>query len=108
MQVLRLQGWKWAIEVLKMADNSLQMAYKNMKDSRSYRLAQSTYLYAEGEIYYRKGSLHRALTSLSFSREIMEDLLQSHTITTRCLNAIGNCHNLLGNHEEALKFYTKA
>ena len=91
-----------------MAENSLQMAYKNMKDSRSYRLAQSTYLYAEGEIYYRKGSLHRALTSLSLSKEIMEDLLQSHTITTRCLNAIGNCHNRLGNHEEALKFYTKA
>lgn len=86
----------------------MQIAYKNLKDSRSYRLAQSTYLYVEGEIYYRKGSLQRALTSLYLSREIMEDLLQNHTITTRCLNAIGNCHNRLGNHEEALKFYTKA
>jgi len=108
MQVLGLQGWKWAMEVLKMAENSLQMAYKNLKDSRSYRLAQSTYLYVEGEIYYRKGSLPRALTSLYLSIEIMEDLLQNHTTTTRCLNAIGNCHNRLGNHEEALKFYTKA
>ena len=96
------------MDVLKMAENSLQMAYKNLKDSRSYRLAQSTYLYAHGEIYYRKGSLHRALTSLYLSREIMEDLLQNHTMTTRCLNAIGNCHNQLGNLEEALKFYTKA
>jgi len=108
MQVLGLQGWKWATEVLKMAENSLQIAYKNLKDSRSCRLAQSTYLYVEGEIYYRKGSLPRALTSLYLSIEIMEDLLQNHTTTTRCLNAIGNCHNRLGNHEEALKFYTKA
>ena len=96
------------MEVLKTAGNSLQMAHKNLKDSRSYRLAQSIYLYADGEIYYRKGSLPRALTSLYLSSEIMEDLLQNHTITTRCLNAIGNCHNELGNPEEALKFYTKA
>ena len=91
-----------------MAENSLQMVHKNLKDSRSYRLAQSTYLFVEGEIYYRKGSLQRALTSLYLSVEIMEELLQNHTITTRCLNAIGNCHNQLGNHEEALTSYTKA
>ena len=91
-----------------MAENSLQLVYKNLKDSRSYRLALSTYLYVEGEIYCRKGSLQRALKSLYVSREIMEDLLQNHTITTRCLNAIGNCHNRLGNNEEALKLYTKA
>ena len=91
-----------------MAENSLQMVHKNLKDSRSYRLAQSTYLFVEGEIYYRKGSLQRALTSLYLSVEIMEELLQNHTVTTRCLNAIGNCHNRLGNLEEALKFYTKA
>ena len=91
-----------------MAENSLQMAYKNLKDSRSYRLAQSTYLFVDGEIYYRKGSLQRALTSLYLAVDIMEELLKNHTITTRCLNAIGNCHNQLDNHEEALMFYTKA
>ena len=96
------------MEVLKTAEHSLQLAHENLKDSRSYRLAQSIYLYAEGEIYFRKGSLQRALTRLYLSREIMEDLLHNHTITTRCLNAIGNCHNQLNNHEEALKFYTKA
>ena len=96
------------MEVLKTAENSLQMAYKNLKDSRSYKQAQSLYLYAKGEIYYRKGSLQRALTSLYLSSEIMEVLLLDHTITTRCLNAIGNCHNGLGNPEEALEFYTKA
>ena len=96
------------MEILKLAENSLQMGYKNLKDSRSFRLAQSTYLYTEGEIYYRKGSLPRALTSLNHSLEIMEELLKNHTITTRCLNAIGNCHNRLGNKEGALKFYTKA
>ena len=108
LQVLGIQGWKWATEVLKTAENSLQMAHKNLKDSQSYRLAQSIYLYADGEIYYRKGSLPRALTCLYLCSEILEDLLQNHTITTRCLNAIGNCHNRLGNHKEALKFYTKA
>lgn len=96
------------MEVLKLAEDSLQIAYKNLKDSAHYRLAQSTYLFAEGEIYYRKGSVPRALKSLYLSLEIMEDLLQNHTNTTRCLNAIGNCHNRLRNHEEALKFYTRA
>lgn len=108
LQVLRIQGWRQAIEVLKLAEISLQMGFKNLKDSRSYRFAQSTYLYVEGEIYYRKGSLPRALISLSSSLEIMEDFLQNHTSITRCLNAIGNCHNRLGNNKEALKLYIGA
>ena len=42
------------------------------------------------------------------SLKIMEDLLESHTSTTRCLNAIGNCYNKLGKPEEAIKFYERA
>ena len=50
----------------------------------------------------------KALRVLHQSLEIMEDILQSHTSITRCLNAIGNCHNRLGEPDEALKYYTKA
>ncbi len=90
-----------------MAEDSLR--YTNqLKDSKPYKLARSIYLYAEGEIYYRKGSIPRALKSLYLSLEIMEDLVKNHTSTTKCLNAIGNCYNKLGNNEEALKFYTRA
>ncbi len=108
MQVLRLQGWKSAMEVLKLAEDSLKRGYTNLNGNEPYRLAWSTYLYAEGEIYYSKGSIPRALKSLYLSLEIMEDLLKNHTSTARCLNAIGNCYNNLENHEEALKLYTRA
>ena len=45
--------------------------------------------------------LHKAL-------KIMENVLHSHTSTSRCLNAIGNCHNKLGEHDEAINYYTRA
>ena len=108
LQVVYLQGWKSAAETLKLAEDSLKIGYTSLNDTEPYKLAWSTYLYVEGEVYYRKGSVPRALKSLYLSLEIMEDLLKKHTSTARCLNAIGNCYNKLGNHEEALMFYTKA
>ena len=97
------------MEVLKLAENSFNVVNTKLKGSKSYRSTQGTYLYTEGEIYYRKGSVPRALKSLYLSLEIMEGLWKNHhTSTTRCLNAIGNCYNRLGNAEEALKFYTRA
>ena len=59
-------------------------------------------------MYTRAGNLAKALRVLHQSLKIMEDILQSHTSITRCLNAIGNCHNRLGEADEALKYYTRA
>lgn len=81
------------------------MEYKN---SELYRLARSSFLYVEGEINYKKENISIALKSLSDCLGILEEILKNHTRTTRCLNAIGNCHNFLRNFEEALKFYTRA
>ena len=108
LQVLELQGWKSATEVLNLADDSLQTISKELKNSNPCRRVHSIYLYVEGEIYYKKGSIPKALESLHISLKIKEDLLGSHTSTTRCLNAIGNCYNMLGNFKEALTFYTRA
>ncbi|XP_078383042.1 uncharacterized protein LOC144665649 isoform X2 [Oculina patagonica] len=108
LQVLHLEGWQKALEVLKMADESLKTIQKETKNSKSFRLTRSSYLYVQGEVYYRAGNMAKSLRILHRSLKIMEDLLQSHTSTSRCLNAIGNCHNKLGEHDEAIKFYTRA
>ena len=107
-QVLRLEGWKRAFEVLKKADETLKTVQKEVKRSESFRLTRSSYLFVEGEMYWRAGNLAKALTVLHQSLEIMEDILQSHTSITRCLNAIGNCHSKQGEADEALKYYTEA
>ena len=108
LQVLDIQGWHNAVEVLKSAENSLNRVCKEYKNSELYRLARSSFLYAEGEINYKKENISIALKSLSDCLGILEEILKNHTRTTRCLNAIGNCHNFLRNFEEAFKFYTRA
>ena len=107
-QVLRLEGWKRASEVLKKADETLKTVQKEVKRSESFRLMRSSYLFVEGEMYWKAENLAKTLTVLHQSLEIMEDILQSHTSTTRCLNAIGNCHSKLGEADEAIKYYTRA
>ena len=107
-QVLRLEGWKRAFEVLKKADETLKTVQEEVKRSEFFRLTRSTYLFVEGEMYWRAGNLPKALRVLHQSLHIMEDILKSHTSITRCLNAIGNCHSKLGDADEALKYYTRA
>ena len=108
LQVLKLEGWQRALEVLKMANESLEIVQKETKRSEFFKLTQSSYLFVQGEVYYRAGNMAKALRILHRSLKIMEDILQSHTSTTRCLNAIGNCHNMLGKPDEAIKYYTRA
>ena len=108
LQVLHLEGWQKALEVLKMAEESLKTIQKETKGSEFVRVTRSSYLYVQGEVYYRAGNMGKALRILHQSLKIMEELLQSHTSTSRCLNAIGNCHNKLGKHDEAIKYYTRA
>ena len=96
------------MEVLKMAKDSLKTIQKETKGSKFFRLTQSSYRFVQGEVYYRAGNMTKALRVLHQSLKIMEDLLQNHTSTSRCLNAIGNCHNKLGDTDEAIKYYTRA
>ena len=107
-QVLGLEGWKTATEILKMAEDSLNALNDEFKSSNLYREVRSSYLYVEGEIYYRRGNSPSALKNLFVSLGIKQELLKNHVSTTRCLNAIGNCYNKLGDPKEAMKFYTRA
>ena len=91
-----------------MAKESLKKTQKGTKASKFFRLTRSSYLYVKGEVYYRAGNMEKTLRILHRSLKIMEDLLKNHTSTSRCLNAIGNCHNKLGKHDEAIKYYKKA
>ena len=108
MQVLEIYGWKRATEILKLAEESSLKVDKEIKKHDSYKFASATYLYVEGEISYKKGSVHEALRTLRSSLDLMEDLVGNHTSTTKCLNAIGNCYNMLGNFNDAMNFYTRA
>ena len=108
LQVLKLEGWRKAADVLKEAKVILSRMSKDRRKTDSFKLARSSFLFAEGEVYYVAGNFPRALKVLNKSLKIMEVLLESHTRTSRCLNAIGNCYNKLKQPEEAIKYYQGA
>ena len=108
LELLNLQGWKTAMKLLRLAEDSLETVNDEFKQNDHYRLARSSFLYVEGEIYCREGNIPRALESLFSSLGVMQELLKNHTTTTRCLNSIGNCYNKLRNSEKALEFYRRA
>ena len=108
LQVLKLEGWRKAAEVLKEPKEILSQMPRDRKKTDSFKLANSSFLFAEGEVYYAGGNFPRALKVLNKSLKIMEVLLKSHTSTSRCLNVIGNCYSKLKQPEEAIKYYQKA
>ena len=108
LEVLKLEGWRKAADVLKEAKGILSRMSKDSRQTGSFKLARSSFLFTEGEVYYAAGNFPRALKVLNKSLKIMEVLLKSHTSTSRCLNAIGNCYNKLKEPEEAIKYYQRA
>ena len=108
LQVLNLEGWRKAANVVQEARELLKRVQRESKKTELFKLKKSSCLFVEGEIFNRAGNWPKALKLLSSSLEIMEEQLNNHTSTCRCLNAIGNCYSLLGKPEEAIKFYTRA
>ena len=108
LQVLKLEGWRKAAEVVQEARELLKRVQRESKKTEVFKLAKSFCLFVEGEVFCRAGNSPKALKLLSSSLEIMEYQLKNHTSTCRCLNAIGNCYSNLGEPEEAIKFYTRA
>ena len=108
LQVLNLEGWRKAANVVQEARELLKRVQSGSKKTTLFKLAKSFCLFVEGEVFCRAGNSPKALKLLSSSLEIMQDQLKNHTSTCRCLNAIGNCYSNLGEPEEAIKFYTRA
>ena len=108
LQVLKLEGWRKAAEVVQEARELLKRVQRESKKTEVFKLAKSFCLFVEGEVFCRAGNSPKALKLLGSSLEIMEYQLKNHTSTCRCLNAIGNCYSNLGEPEEAIKFYTRA
>ena len=108
LQVLKLEGWRNAAKVLKEPKEILGRMPKDSKKTDSFKLARSSFLFAEGEVFYAGGNFPRALKVLNKSLKIMEVLLKSHTSTSRCLNVIGNCYSKLKQPKEAIKYYERA
>ena len=108
LQVLNLEGWHKAAKVVQEARELLERVQRESKKTEFFKLAKSSCLFVEGEVFNRAGNWTKALKRLSNSLEIMGDQLKNHTSTCRCLNAIGNCYSNLGKPEEAIKFYTRA
>ena len=108
LQVLTLEGWRRAAEVVQESRELLKRVQRDGKKTELFKLAKSSCLFVEGEVFNRAGNWTKAFKSLGRSLEIKEEQLNNHTSTCRCLNAIGNCYNSLGNPEQAIKFYTRA
>ena len=108
LQVLNLEGWRKAANVVQEARELLKRVQRESKKTELFKLAKSSCLFVEGEVFNRAGNWPKALKRLRRSLEIMEDQLKNHTSTCRCLNAIGNCYSNLGKPKEAIKFYTRA
>ena len=108
LTVLNLEGWQRALTVARRAKESLSKVQRESKSTDSFKLTKSSYLYAKGEVYHRAGNMAKSLRILHKALKIMENELQGHTSTSRCLNAIGNCHNKLGEHDKAINYYTRA
>ena len=108
LQVLNLEGWCKAAEVVQEARELLKRVQRESKKTELFKLAKSSCLFVEGEVFNRAGNWPKALKRLRRSLEIMEDQLKNHTSTCRCLNAIGNCYSNLEKPGEAIKFYTRA
>ena len=108
LTVLNLEGWQRALTVARRAKESLSKVQRESKSTDLFKLTKSSYLYAKGEVYHRAGNMAKSLRILHKALKIMENELQGHTSTSRCLNAIGNCHNKLGEHDEAINYYTRA
>ena len=108
LQVLSLEGWRKALNVVREARELLKRVQSGSKKTALFKLAKSSCLFVEGEVFNRAGNWPKALKRLRPSLEIMEYQLKNHTSTCRCLNAIGNCYSHLGKPEEAIKFYTRA
>ena len=108
LQVLSLDGWRKALNVVREARELLKRVQSGSKKTALFKLAKSSCLFVEGEVFNRAGNWPKALKRLRRSLEIMEDQLKNPTSTCRCLNAIGNCYSNLGKPEEAIKFYTRA
>ena len=108
LMVLKLEGWQRGLTVARRAEESLKKAQKELKSTDYFRLVKSSYPYAKGEVYYRAGNMAKSLRILDKALKIMENVLHSHTSTSRCLNAIGNYHNKLGDHDEVIKYYMSA
>ena len=108
LQVLSLEGWRKALNVVREARELLKRVQSGSKKTALFKLAKSSCLFVEGEVFNRAGNWPKALKRLRPSLEIMEDQLKNPTSTCRCLNAIGNCYSHLGKPEEAIKFYTRA
>ena len=81
LQVLNLEGWRRAAELVKEANESLNTVQKESKKTDFFKLTKSSYLFVEGEIYYRAGNWPKALKLLNRSLKLMEDPLKSHTST---------------------------
>ena len=109
LQVLNLEGWRRAVNVVREARELLKRVQSGSKKTALFKHAKSSCLFVEGEVFNRAGNWPKALKRLRRSLELMmEDQLKNHTSICRCLNAIGNCYSHLGKPEEAIKFYTRA
>ncbi|KAK3698420.1 hypothetical protein QZH41_001189, partial [Actinostola sp. cb2023] len=85
------------------------------KSSQSYRLAESSYNYVQGEVAFAdftcgmssQSHFEAGLQCHNQCLQTRRELLGDHNETVYCLNAIGNYYMELKDHQKALDYYTE-
>ena len=78
------------------------------KETDWFRLTEAKYLFTVGRAYQEAYHPERAREEYMKSFEIMDPLLGDHTDKARCLNAIGNCYQLLEEPDSAIQYFNLA
>lgn len=60
------------------------------------------------DVYFTLGRAHQGLGELAQALEVYRQAVRHHGLNTMLLNALGECHYLLGQREEALSAWTRS
>ena len=106
LQVLDSKGSIKAFQVLEKAGTSMNRV--DEKETDLFRLTEARYLFTVGKAHQEAYHPETAREEFLKSLRIMDQLLGDHTDKARCLNAIGNCYQLLEEPDHAIKYFNRA
>ncbi len=72
------------------------------------KLLEAELLYLQGSVLWRKGNLNQALQHLNVGLELARNFPKEKTVLAKILNRIGTVYQLMGDFDNALKYYKQS